>query len=141
MDPLGSVRSPPVVIKLIEPLEGITAITFSLARALERFKKFCSRSERGFLGFGEVSAKTHARSGLQLSRNEAKNPKRPLLSLSSRMATAFLKSPSVARNELRWVHVQTNQTLKGFHQKTTPYKDSDEMRPVFRIPNDTAQTP
>jgi hypothetical protein len=27
------------------------------------------------LGFGEASAKTHARSGLQLSRNEAKTQK------------------------------------------------------------------
>jgi hypothetical protein len=31
---------------------------------LERFKKYCSHSERGFLGFGEASAKEHARSGL-----------------------------------------------------------------------------
>jgi hypothetical protein len=43
--------------------------------ALERFKKFYSRSERGLLGLGEASAKTHARSGLQLSRNEAKTQK------------------------------------------------------------------
>ena len=46
-----------------------------LRQTLERFKKFCSRSERGFLGFGEASAKTHARSGLQLSRNKAKTQK------------------------------------------------------------------
>jgi hypothetical protein len=31
--------------------------------------------ERGFLGFGEALAKAHARSGLSLSRNEAKTQK------------------------------------------------------------------
>jgi hypothetical protein len=31
---------------------------------IERFKKECGRSERGFLGFGEALAKEHARSGL-----------------------------------------------------------------------------
>jgi hypothetical protein len=31
---------------------------------LERFKKFCGRSERGFLGFGEALANEHALSGL-----------------------------------------------------------------------------
>jgi hypothetical protein len=31
---------------------------------LERFKKLCGHSGRGFLGFGEALAKEHARSGL-----------------------------------------------------------------------------
>jgi len=35
------------------------------------------RSE-DFLGFGKALAKAHARSGLKLSRNEAKTKKRPL---------------------------------------------------------------
>jgi hypothetical protein len=35
-----------------------------IACILERFKKYCSCLERGFLGFGEALAKEHARSGL-----------------------------------------------------------------------------
>jgi hypothetical protein len=44
-----------------------------------------------FLGFGEALAKAHARSGLQLSRNEAKTKKDRSSILSAKTAIVFVK--------------------------------------------------
>ena len=48
----------------LESQAGVVARRFGPNAGLERFKKYCGRSERGFLGFGEALAKEHARSGL-----------------------------------------------------------------------------
>ena len=44
-------------------------------RLLERLKKYCSHSERGFLGSGEALAKEQAQAALRLSENEARTQK------------------------------------------------------------------
>jgi len=60
-------------------------------------KKNCSHSQRGFFGFGEALAKLatfHVGAGLKNPVTEPKrsqNQKRPLFSLSLRMASVFLK--------------------------------------------------
>ena len=56
---------------------------------LERFKKCCGRSERGFLGFGEALAKEQVWITLWLSRNDAQTQKDRFLYLFHRMATTF----------------------------------------------------
>jgi hypothetical protein len=40
--------------------KNIKTTSFLLPSELERFKKYCSRLERGFLGFGEALAKEHS---------------------------------------------------------------------------------
>jgi cysteine desulfurase/selenocysteine lyase len=60
--------------------------------AAERLKKYCSRSERGFLGFGEALAKEQVQSNPVTEPKRSLNPKRPPSSFSpNRTATVFLK--------------------------------------------------
>ena len=49
-----------------------------LNRRLERLKKFCGHSERGFLGFGEASAKEQVQEEPVTEPKRRQNPKRPL---------------------------------------------------------------
>jgi hypothetical protein len=58
---------------------------------LERLKKYCSHSERGFLGFGEALAKEQVRSNPVTEPKRSENPKRPLLVPPNRMAAVFMK--------------------------------------------------
>ncbi len=45
---------------------------------LERLKKYCSHSDRGFLGFGEDSAKEQVQEDPVTEPKRCQNPKRPL---------------------------------------------------------------
>jgi hypothetical protein len=48
----------------------------------ERLKKYCSHSERGFLDFGEASAKEQVWNNPVTEPKRSQNPKRPLLVFS-----------------------------------------------------------
>jgi len=50
------------------------------ASLLERLKKYCGHSERGFLGFGEASVREQGQSNPVTEPKRSQNPKRPLLS-------------------------------------------------------------
>jgi hypothetical protein len=54
-------------------------------------KKYCSHSERGFLGSGEALAKEQVLTNLVTKPERSQNSNRPLADPSSRMATVFLK--------------------------------------------------
>jgi len=60
-------------------------------RRPERLKKYCSHSERGFLGSGEALAKEQVLRNPVTEPKRSQNPKRPLFVPSDRMATVFLK--------------------------------------------------
>jgi hypothetical protein len=62
-----------------------------LKEILEHLKKKCSHAERGFLGFGEASAKEQVQSNPVTEPKRSQNPKRPLsLFFFFRVATVFL---------------------------------------------------
>jgi len=60
------------------------------AGGLERLKKYCSHSERGFLGFGGALAKEQVRNPVTEPKR-SQNPKRPLRIPPNRMAAVFMK--------------------------------------------------
>jgi hypothetical protein len=63
-----------------------------IARNPERLKKYCSHTERGFLGFGEALAKERVSNNPATEPKRSQNPKRPLPFLSPfRVAAVFLK--------------------------------------------------
>jgi hypothetical protein len=58
------------------PMPDLTRLMRTVV--LERLKKYCSHSERGFLGFGEASAKEQVQENPVTEPKRRQNPKRPL---------------------------------------------------------------
>src|SRR5258706_141858 len=104
-------------------LTARTAEVSTADAALERLKKNCSRSERGFLGFGEALVKEQVPSNPVTEPKQSQNPKRPPSPLPIPNGYSFsenaLASQILQDKRLDMVESNALQLLKGFNAGTS----------------------